>query len=155
MGKRRRRISLGSIVPALAILLILGCVITLWLPLLLPEPQWLPEKKKAFDNKIDHTPLAELNCQSYGGPKDASEMIYWKDYPSDAAYVSPFYSDNKATKYLTFEPDKGGWNNVRMSLETIIVMAHAMGRTLVMVCTKEHSVATFAFFYLCSSHLCV
>ena len=27
--------------------------------------------------------------------------------------------------------DQGGWNNVRMSLECLIVVAHAMGRTLV------------------------
>jgi hypothetical protein len=34
-------------------------------------------------------------------------------------------------RYLSFEYDNGGWNNVRMSLECLIVVAHAMGRTLV------------------------
>ena len=34
-------------------------------------------------------------------------------------------------RYLTFEYDNGGWNNVRMSLECLIVVAHATGRTLV------------------------
>ena len=63
-------------------------------------------------------------------------MMYWNDYPSDAAYVSPYW-DSKTTRYLTFEPDKGGWNNVRMNLETVIVMAHAMGRILVMVCVES------------------
>lgn len=35
-------------------------------------------------------------------------------------------------RYLTFEPDHGGWNNVRMAMETALVMSHAMGRTLVL-----------------------
>ena len=35
-------------------------------------------------------------------------------------------------KYLTFEPDHGGWNNIRMAMETALVMSHAMGRTLVL-----------------------
>jgi hypothetical protein len=35
-------------------------------------------------------------------------------------------------QYLTFEPDGGGFNNIRMSLETVITMAVAMGRVLVL-----------------------
>lgn len=150
MGKRRRLKPIASLVRALVFVLFLGCFITLWLPLLLPEPQWTPEK--VFLNGIDRTPLAELSCQSYGGPEDASEMIYWKDYPSDAAYSSHF-SDGKKTKYLTFEPDKGGWNNVRMNVETVIVMAHAMGRTLVMVCDKNTlQLLPHIFVYLYRTH---
>ena len=34
-------------------------------------------------------------------------------------------------KYLTFEYDAGGWNNVRMGVECVVVFAHATGRTLV------------------------
>ena len=34
-------------------------------------------------------------------------------------------------KYLTFEYDNGGWNNIRMGLECLLVVAHATGRTLV------------------------
>lgn len=40
-------------------------------------------------------------------------------------------SRNHHDKYLSFEYDNGGWNNVRMSLECLLVVAHAMGRTLV------------------------
>jgi len=85
-----------------------------------------------------HT-LAGLSCAAYGGPSDeiaTKEMVYWADIPSDAAYVSPFKKNNDAkglpTQYMTFEPDGGGWNNIRMAMETVVVMAHAMGRTLVM-----------------------
>jgi len=35
-------------------------------------------------------------------------------------------------RYITFEPDTGGWNNLRMSLENIIVLAAVSGRTLVL-----------------------
>lgn len=77
--------------------------------------------------------LAGLNCDAYGGPsaEAAEEMVYWKDIPSDSAYVSPFYEPDNI-RYLTFEPDGGGWNNIRMSMETVLGMAHAMGRTLVL-----------------------
>jgi hypothetical protein len=36
------------------------------------------------------------------------------------------------TKYISFVPDRGGWNNVRMSMEIIFVIAAATGRTLVL-----------------------
>jgi len=78
--------------------------------------------------------VAGLSCTAYGGPPDevAAEMVYWRDIPQDAAYVSPYKSYGPQKKYLTFEPDEGGWNNIRMSMETAVAFAHAMGRTLVM-----------------------
>ena len=83
--------------------------------------------------------LAGLNCDDHGGPTNelAAEMVYWRDIPSDAAFKSPFGNNvnvgkGRRRKYLTFEPDGGGFNNARMSMETIILMSHAMGRTLVM-----------------------
>ena len=33
---------------------------------------------------------------------------------------------------MTFDPDAGGFNNIRMSMETVFGLAHAMGRTLVL-----------------------
>jgi len=81
-------------------------------------------------------PVSGLNCADHGGPtnpKIIEEMIFWSDIPSDSDYVSPMYDPNaKEEKYLTFEPDQGGWNNIRMAMETALLMSHAMGRTLVL-----------------------
>jgi hypothetical protein len=72
---------------------------------------------------------------------DVDDLAYWNDPQGvrDQNFVSPFAvpmdngEDEKNKKrYLTFEPDPGGWNNVRMSMEVIFVMAAAMGRTLVL-----------------------
>jgi hypothetical protein len=87
--------------------------------------------------------LAGLTCADHGGPSDdlAAEMVYWEDIPSDSKFKSPIGSNHNGKsmkKYLTFEPDGGGFNNIRMSLETIVVMAHAMGRTLVMPPSQNH-----------------
>jgi hypothetical protein len=78
--------------------------------------------------------VAGLSCEKYGGPSDeiAAKMVYWRDIPSDASYQSPFAKSGSEPKYLTFEPDEGGWNNIRMSMETAVAMAHAMGRILVL-----------------------
>eukprot|EP00536_Pseudo-nitzschia_multiseries_P003175 jgi/Psemu1/236458/estExt_Genewise1.C_470075 len=64
-------------------------------------------------------------------------MVYWRDIPTDARYVPPFYRINHRKnsterKYMTFEPDGGGWNNIRMAMESTIAMAVATGRILVM-----------------------
>jgi len=57
---------------------------------------------------------------------------YWKQIrQSDLDWVSPYKNIGPKEKYVTFEWDRGGWNNIRMSMETIIVFAKATGRTLV------------------------
>ena len=97
--------------------------------------QGLEQAPPALDEgqvEKDHM-VAGLSCEKYGGPRDeiAAEMVYWRDIPSDATFQSPF-SKTGPPKYLTFEPDEGGWNNIRMSMETAVAMAHAMGRILVL-----------------------
>lgn len=88
--------------------------------------------------------IANLSCEAYGGPsnEDAEEMVYWEDIPKDALHLSPFHPEHpefkkeggvqQITQFLTFEPDAGGWNNIRMAMETVFALAFAMGRTLVL-----------------------
>lgn len=79
--------------------------------------------------------LGTLTCKNYNNgltKESIEEMIYWKDIASDKAahnFASPFYDHDK---YLLFQPDHGGWNNIRMAMETIIVLAIGTGRTLVL-----------------------
>jgi hypothetical protein len=100
----------------------------------------LPDQPAVAQNNInnDHHhpvhPIAGLDCTAHGGPTDPNasrELVYWKDLPLDSQYTSPFRDPNKR-RYLTFEPDGGGWNNIRMSMETVLGMAIATGRVLVL-----------------------
>ncbi|KAL7578105.1 hypothetical protein ACA910_015036 [Epithemia clementina (nom. ined.)] len=78
--------------------------------------------------------VGQLTCQEYGGPMEweaTQEMVYWQDISEDETYESSFY-DPEQPKFLTFEPDRGGFNNIRMAMETVLAMAVAMGRILVL-----------------------
>lgn len=90
--------------------------------------------------------IANLSCEAYGGPsnKDAEEMIYWEDIPQDARHMSPFHKDHPErsqqqgeklplTQFLTFEPDPGGWNNIRMGMGTYEWILH--GYFMALHCT--------------------
>ena len=67
-------------------------------------------------------------------------MRYWADaeVPAPAGAV-PAYD---VEAYLTFVPDFGGWNNVRLSLETALVLARASGRVLVLPPVQSYYLLT-------------
>lgn len=96
------------------------------------EEKWEQLTNKSKRKKVESHKLAGLSCKAYVGPSDehAAEMIYWQDIPEDSSFVSPFKS--KEPQYLTFEQDARGFNNVRLSMETAVTMAIAMGRTIVL-----------------------
>jgi hypothetical protein len=61
-------------------------------------------------------------------------MVYWYDIPSDQNYLNPFQEmtvKSDIEKFLLFEQDGAGFNNRRMSIETILTMGISMGRTIV------------------------
>ena len=83
----------------------------------------VPLLMKQEDADSDASDFAHLSCTEFGGPDDefAQEMVYWKDIPSDSHYVSPFHvKKGQQKRYMTFEPDGGGWNNIRMAMETVL-----------------------------------
>jgi hypothetical protein len=63
---------------------------------------------------------------------NVDDMAYWNDPQGtrDQEFVSPFLTPKD--HYLTFEADQGGWNNIRMSMEIIFVLAAVTGRVLVL-----------------------
>ena len=96
-------------------------------------------------NKKSASEYPTLNCANYGGPRYndpndnyANEMVYWKNVDShDSSFRSPYLPTSNEgepvqEKFLTFEPDDAGWNNVRMGFETIVIIALITGRTLVL-----------------------
>lgn len=60
-------------------------------------------------------------------------MEFWKAPTlSDLNYRTPYADYGPQEKYVTFEPDVGGWNNIRMQMELVLVFAYSTGRTLVL-----------------------
>jgi hypothetical protein len=88
-----------------------------------------------------------LDCRPYGDSIDdeiLSDLVYWKDIHEDYSFVGPFHptieaagedggAGNLSRRYVTFEVDvNAGFNRNRMQLETMLAMAWAMGRILVL-----------------------
>jgi len=66
---------------------------------------------------------------------DVDMLAYWNSPQGDrdTAFQSLFVGDEtKEEKYITFQPDTGGWNNIRIHLEIIFIFAVATKRTLVL-----------------------
>ena len=92
-----------------------------------------PKPKPPAPPSHPPSPLSTLTCPHLPSPSSVpsvSSMVYWEEIPTDSHKVSPYRTAE--TKYITFESDHGGWNNIRMAMETILVMSAATGRTLVL-----------------------
>lgn len=85
-------------------------------------------------------------------------VSYWqKTTERDEHFVSPFANiptnpiskTNLREKYITFEPDVGGWNNIRMQMEVVIVFAAATGRTLVMPPEQAMVITYIIIHFIC------
>jgi len=90
-----------------------------------PSSTKISEKSKLGTNNITYNPT--LTCPH------ADLVTFWRvPTVTDKAYRSPFADVGPKEKYVTFEPDVGGWNNIRMQMETVLVFAIATGRILVL-----------------------
>lgn len=99
--------------------------------------------KKAADSppQPPKTPELQGECRSSFEPicPMISYVRFWnKEFADEDCYRSPashplgMKAPVQERKYLVFEPDRGGWNNIRMAAETAIIFAHASGRILVL-----------------------
>ena len=86
-------------------------------------------KSRAKPATVLSTSLQQCS-KSMKHPELLNEMIYWdKVQPKDYQFTAPNFSKNK---FLTFEPDTGGWNSQHLVLESMVVLAFSLGRTLVL-----------------------
>lgn len=85
----------------------------------------MSHKRAGLEGKT--MPTHHLTCPG------KERVQFWQDSTlDDWAYETPYLTTGAATKYVTFEPDVGGWNNIRMQMELVLVFAAATGRTLVL-----------------------
>ena len=96
------------------------------------------ESKQHLARGVSGLPMAQTPALLGASPGhvdcdvDVDDIVYWNDPQGtrDQEFKSPFATP--PNHYLTFQPDRGGWNNIRMSMEIIFVMAATTGRTLVL-----------------------
>lgn len=115
-------------------------VLALWLmhphtqPEALPAPPAPPAAPKASymgSNGLFDARLVPADADYYRLNCPAGHLLsYWRPTAAaDLAYRTPYgpARDQQAVKYVTFEPDVGGWNNIRMQMELVLVFALVTG----------------------------
>ena len=63
--------------------------------------------------------------------KVLEKMSYWKEPAPTAKAIAELFPPADG-KYLLFELDHGGFNNIRLAFETVVLVAMVTGRTLVL-----------------------
>ena len=130
------------------------------------KPPLTPRKHQILARGVAGLPMSEtpaLEGAKWGHVEcdvDVDDYIYWNDPQGkrDQNFQSPFAEQSdlrQKRRYLTFEPDPGGWNNIRMSMEIIFTLAATTGRTLVLppkapfylLGTGEKNARSFGSFY--------
>ena len=95
------------------------------------------ELESGNKNVTTGTTQSLLSCQESFPPKcDIYPYVkFWNQrFLEEDCYYSPLRhplgkkAPASETKYLVFQSDGGGWNNIRMAAETAMVFAHATGR---------------------------
>jgi hypothetical protein len=87
------------------------------------EVKALTKCATSFPSSCDIYPYVKFWNQRYG-----SEDCYQSPLKHPKGKNAPITEK----KYVVFEPDRGGWNNIRMAAEVAMIFAHATGRILVM-----------------------
>lgn len=70
-----------------------------------------------------------LKCEMYPYVQFWNKVLYKEDcYQSPLRHPLGGKAPPEEQKYVVFQPDNGGWNNIRMAAETVMIFAHATGR---------------------------
>jgi len=85
---------------------------------------WAPTAQTERTPATTPAPTIQTKCKS---------AVYWRA-PSHARSTlrRRHQSETNDKRYVTFEPDHGGWNNIRMGMETAALFAWSTGRILVL-----------------------
>ena len=84
-----------------------------------------------FQYSDERNPCCSSLTANFSGKCEIySFMKYWSG--GFDCYSSPLKDRRRIKRYVVFEPDLGGWNNIRMALEIVILFAHTTGRILVL-----------------------
>ena len=81
------------------------------------------EKNQSCRKTID------LKCDMYPYVKFWNRRLYPEDcYKSPLMHPLGLLGPVEEQKYVVFQPDGGGWNNIRMAAEVAMLFAHVTGR---------------------------
>lgn len=70
-----------------------------------------------------------LKCEMYPYVQYWNKILHKEDcYQSPLKHPLGDKAPPEEQKYVVFQPDRGGWNNIRMAAEVVIIFAHATGR---------------------------
>ena len=98
-----------------------------------PDSTSYPEDNEEKLNGISCRKSYEPTCDMYNYVRFWNRRFVESDCQQSPLRVKIDADiDVKNRKYLLFEPDRGGWNNIRMAAETAMIIAHSSGRILVL-----------------------
>lgn len=92
-------------------------------------------ENEALDSRREGSRMGSLDCKNVHrgeGADNIRNIAYWRESDEDVAYRSPRTFLPPQPKYVTFQSDLAGFNNIRMAMECVVVFAASTGRTLVL-----------------------